>query len=327
MAITNTVQNYFDRVLLLRAMPFLSHMLYGRKGVIPANAGNTVKWVRINSLPIASTPLIKGVNPDPVDWGKTEVEQTIEEYGAYAEIPSIDAETEDSAVLNGLADAFGSNAGETMDVVLRDKLLSGTSVLRAGAVSARDEIVTVPTYQDCDRLMAQLATGNAQPITSFVPANGAGTIEPVEACYPCITHPHMRPALEAIGSNGAGFIPVRKYTQNTALLPGEFGAYGTLRFCASTAAKVYPDGGGAATAAVRTTGGTNADVYAMLAFGREAYGVMPLRTGQTARLMVKSAEQVGGALSRYSTVGWVACVAAKILNDAFMARLEACATR
>jgi hypothetical protein len=42
-------------------------------------------------------------------------------------------------------------------------------------------------------------------------------------------------------------------------------------------------------------------------------------------MIIKTPEQVGGALNRYSTVGWVALYTCKILNDAFMSRLEVAA--
>jgi len=323
--VPNAVEEFFDRALLIRAVPNLVHGLFGRRGNLMPNMGSIARWVRVESLKPATTPLVEGVNPPGQNWDKTNVDAELEEFGDYTETSSLKTITEQDVVLNSMVDAFGEQMGVTLDLVTRDKIVGGNSVVYANNVAARVDVKTTVTYQDLDRLLMNLATGLARPLTEFVPSSLDSVAEPIMPCFPCIVHSHLKPAIEAIVANGAGYVPVRKYAANTTLMPGEFGSYGLLRFIETTNAAVIPDAGGIAGGTLRSTTGAQADVYLILALGREAFGTAPLENSVNTGMIIKTPEQVGGALNRYSTVGWVALYTCKILNDAFMSRLEVAA--
>jgi N4-gp56 family major capsid protein len=326
--VENAVEMFFDRALLLRAVPQLIFSLFGRRGMLMPNMGNIVRWVRVEALAPATTPLVEGVNPPGQNWDKTNIDAELEEYGDFTETSSLKQLTEQDVVLNSMADAFGEQMGVTVDLVVRDKISGGSSVLYQNLVATRADVADTVGYADLDRMLMQLATGLARPVTEFVGSSPDAVAEPIMPCYPCIVHPHLVPAIEAIGASGAGFVPVRRYAANTQLLPGEFGSYGALRFCSTTLATILPSAGDTINPAVyRSTNGTEGDIYQIIALGREAYGVAPLENSVNVGMIIKTPEQVGGALNRYASVGWVAVFAAKILNDAFLCRLEVLAKK
>jgi len=78
---------------------------------------------------------------------------------------------------------------------------------------------------------------------------------------------------------------------------------------------------------MRSTTGTNADVYPILFFARDAYGIVPLKGKDSLTPMVVQPRPApGDPLGQRGTVGWKAWQSAIILQDAFMVRLEVAAT-
>ena len=106
--------------------------------------------------------------------------------------------------------------------------------------------------------------------------------------------------------------------------PNEIGAYKNIRFVMSTKAKIWT-GAGATSGGFKNTAG-EVDVYAMLIFGTDAYGISEIR-GNGLKNYVKPLGSAGTAdpLNQVATSGWKAVTVCKILNDSFMLRLETAA--
>ena len=99
----------------------------------------------------------------------------------------------------------------------------------------------------------------------------------------------------------SGFKHVSSYAQDKAM-PDEFGATDDIRWLLTTNA----------TRTNATTG------YQSLIFGQEFYGTTKIEGSSSgSNLIAKSAAQVGGALERFGTLGWLKNFAAQILNDNF----------
>ena len=322
--VSNAVQEYLDRVLLLKGLPLLTHVLFGRRTAIPKNSGDKAKFIRINSLAAATTPLTEGTNPSSTSWGKTEITATLAQYGAYVENSDLKDMTEQSVVLNGVIDALGEQMGDTLDQVCRDVINGGTSVLYANSVAGRANVITAVSKADIDRLINQLATGNARKQTEMYKPGHAG-LTAIDAAFPVIVHPHLKADIRT--ACGTSFVEKKDYPAGAPVFDGEFGSYDDLRFIATTNAKIWADSGAAVGASgLRSTGGSNIDVYSILALGKDAFGVVPLADGDNIKTIVKTKEVAGGALEMSATIGWKAAVVYKILNDNFMARLEVGAT-
>jgi N4-gp56 family major capsid protein len=73
---------------------------------------------------------------------------------------------------------------------------------------------------------------------------------------------------------------------------------------------------------IRNTTGA-VDVYPVLFFARDAYGLVPLKGATSLTPMVVNPKpSVNDPLGQRGTVGWKTMQGAIILNDAWMARLE-----
>lgn len=321
----NTVTSYAERLLLMQAMPMLLHPQFGRIGRIEPGNGKTIKFVRINSLPAATTPLDEGVDPNADVWGKTEVTADLAEYGGLVKNSDLKLLTESDFVLNGVVEEQGNQAGLTLDTVCRDVVNGGSSVVRGGNVAARTDIVTAVAKGDIDRGIMQLASGNARRFTGYEFTSAESNTTPIAPAYIAIVHEHLRNDIKT--ACGADWVPAEKYPSGAQRFEGELGYYNGVRFVATTNAKVWANGGGdVAGTGLRSTAGNKVDVYSILMLGREAFGIAQLNAGANVQVILKTPDQAGSLANRYGSSAWVAKVAYKILNDAFLCRVEAGAT-
>src|SRR3990167_8093057 len=83
--IPSAVSEYYDRLLLERAMPVLVYDLFGQLRPLPTKTGLIIKFRRYEALSTATTPLSEGIPPSSTDPTKTDITATIKTYGAYIE--------------------------------------------------------------------------------------------------------------------------------------------------------------------------------------------------------------------------------------------------
>jgi N4-gp56 family major capsid protein len=122
-----------------------------------------------------------------------------------------------------------------------------------------------------------------------------------------------------------GYVNPKQYGTVTPW-ENEIGSVEQVRYLQSTVFAPWTDAGGAA-GAMRSTSGTNADVYPVLYLARDAFGIVPLKGKDSLTpMVVNPSPSVSDPLAQRGTIGWKAMTACVILNDAYMARLEVCAT-
>ena len=68
-------------------------------------------------------------------------------------------------------------------------------------------------------------------------------------------------------------------------------------------------------------GASNADVYAALFMGKDAFGVLDPQ-GEGMEMIIKDRAQVGGPLNQFSTISYKFCHGAKILYQERLLRVE-----
>ena len=307
--IDSAVNNYYDRRLLVKAKPRLIHLRYAQVRDIPANSSGTIKFRRYSLLSTASTPLSEGVTPTGSTLAKTDITASISQYGDYVTLSDLLLFTTLDPVLRETADVLGQQAGNTLDQLVRDTILAGTTVQYASTATARDEITSAMkiTKAEVKEAVRTLKRNNASKITEMVdPSDGFNT-SPVDAAFIGFVHPDTTFDLKDI----PGFIRVEEYGQKSAL-PGEVGALDEVRFIESTNAKVFED-----------AGASSIDVYGTLIMGAEYYAQSRV-AGQAMRNIIKPLGSAGSAdpLDQRQTSGWKASFVAVRLNEAFAVRLE-----
>jgi N4-gp56 family major capsid protein len=221
-----------------------------------------------------------------------------------------------------MTDILGESAASTVETLRFNVLKAGTNVFYANAVVGRSSVITTIALADQRRVTTGLNRQNAKKITTVVASTADFNTKSVEASYMAITHPD----LESDVRNMTGFIPVASYGPHTSPFEGEIGSVEQVRYLTSTIFAPWADAGGA-KGAMRSTSGTSADIYPVLFFGRDAFGIVPLKGKSSMTPMVVNPKPApGDPLGQRGTVGWKLWTATVILQDAFMARLEVGAT-
>ncbi len=311
---------YYDRVLLTRAIPALVHDIGAQKRPIPPKSSKVVKFRRYLGLEPATVPLEEGQTPTESTFAYTDITATTKQYGAFVRISDLVDLTNPDPIITEAAEILGEQAGATLDVLNRDVIVSGTNVLYNNGAS-RSAVNTALTAATLNRAIRTLENALAKKFTRVITAGTGVSTSPIGAAYLGIVHPYVAYDLRNI----SGFVPVENYAAQGPVMAEEIGAYRGIRFLQTTLAKYWSDAGGAA-GSMKSTTGTNADVFAVMIFGTNAYGSTEVR-GKGIETITKPLGSGEDPLNQRLSHGWkVSGFAAKILNEAFMIRVETAAT-
>lgn len=339
--ISPRVAAYAVSQLLKRGMPYLILEKFGQTYPIPTNATKVAKFRRYFLLgatggagdgnpaeafatPLALTPLTEGVTPTGKQLSNQDYTVTLVQYGDYMTITDVVLDTAEDQVLQQATEVMGESAAQTIETIRYNILKAGLNVFWSNG-SARTSVNTPITLALQRRVTTALNRQNAKKITQVVKSTPDFRTEPVEAAYIGLVHPDLETDVRSM----TGFIPTKQYGTVTAW-ENEIGSVEQCRYLSSTIFAPFPDAGGAyagSGVAMRSTTGTNADVYPVLYLGRDAYGIVPLKGKDSLVPMVVNPKPApGDPLGQRGTIGWKAMTTAVILNDAWMARLEVAAT-
>lgn len=305
------VNNFYDKTLLYRAVPYFVHTKWAQVRNIPRKGGTkTIKFRRYGNLVAATTPLTEGVTPVGSQLSVTDITANIADYGDYVTITDqLDYQSEDP-VLTEAAEILGDQAGDTLDQLCRDILVAGTNVYYGGTATSR---VTVAAADLITKVLIQkvvrtLKNGLARKVTRMVDASTGIATAPLSACFIGIVHPNVSFTLKDL----SGFVKVENYARNQTIMENEIGMLEEVRFIETTNAKVFTGAGAAGI-----------DVYATLIMGMDAYATSAVN-GEAMKNIVKPLGSGGTSdpLNQRATSGWKAIFVAKILNNNFLVRVE-----
>jgi N4-gp56 family major capsid protein len=323
--------------MLKRAMPYLQLEKFGQTYPLPTNSTQTAKFRRYflagatgtagsgsgsYYFPVATTPLVEGVTPSGNTIANQDYTATLSQYGDYVTITDVIIDTHTDSVLQATTDILGEQAALTVETLRFNVLKAGTNVFYANNVAGRSSVVAAIALNDQRRVTTSLNRQNAKKISQVVASNPDYNTKSVEAAYMAVCHPDVESDLRNI----SGFKPVADYGTHTSPFEGEIGSLEQVRYLSSTVIAPFADAGGA-KGAMRSTSGTSADVYPILYFGRDAFGIVPLKGKSSMTPMVVNPKPApGDPLAQRGTVGWKLWTTTIILQDAFMGRLEVAAT-
>lgn len=326
--------------MLKRALPLLVYEKFGQTYPLPTNSTQTAKFRRYFLsgatgaagsgtgdfyTPLATTPLIEGVTPEGRSLANQDYTVTLQQYGDFITITDVINDTHPDNILAEATDILGENAAETVETLRFNVLKAGTNVFYAAQVANRASVVSTITLDDQRRVTTALNRQNAKKITAVVASTPAFNTKSVEAAYVAVVHPD----LESDIRNMVGFKPVSDYGPHTSPWEGEIGSVEQVRYIATTVSKPFADAGGAVgSTGLRSTTGSNIDVYPVIFFARDAFGIVPLKGKSSMTPMVVNPKPAAGdPLGQRGTVGWKLWTATVILQEAFMIRLEVGATQ
>lgn len=334
--ITPAIAAYAVVRMLTRAQPLLQLERFGQTYPLPTNSTQTAKFRRYYmtgatgsagsgsgsfSIPVATTPLVEGVTPAGSKLSNVDYTVTLSQYGDFITITDVVMDTHTDPILQQATDILGEQAALTVETLRFNVLKAGTNVFYSNG-TARTDVNTAISLTVQRQITTGLNRQNAKKITSIVASTPDYNTKSVEAAYMAVCHPDLESDIRGM----TGFKPVADYGPHTSPMEGEIGSVEQVRYLSSTVIAPWADGGGA-KGSMRSTSGTSADVYPVLYFGRDAFGIVPLKGKSSMTPMVVNPKPApGDPLAQRGTVGWKAWQSAIILQDCFMVRAEVAAT-
>jgi len=295
---------FYDKILLDRALPKLIHDIAGQQRNLRQRSGNTIKFRRYNSLPLANVPLAEGQPPPLNQLSKTDLLATIQQFAGAVAITDVIKYTVEDDTMQETTQLQGEQMGLTLDTILRDVLCASASY-RTCVTGINGGTPTELNQVDIDNSIVALLGGNAEYLEEVKEAStGIGTT-PIAPAFVGIGHTDELPTLK----NCTDWIPSFKYPKADPMHRAELGATGYVRWLLTTNAKIA------------TTG---PKVYNNLMIGRNAYGVIELDDATVQNIFhdFGSAGPMDPA-NQLASMGWKTWFVARILNDAFILILAA----
>ena len=301
------MKTFYDKTLITMAEPYLVHDQFGQKRPIPKRGGKTIEFRKFSSLGKATTAITEGVTPAGNKLDVTSKTATVSQYGDYIVQSDV---LELTAIDNTIVEAtklLASQAGRTMDTIVRNELVGGTNVLYGGDATSR------ATLANTDLMTLDLVFKAA----TILKQNNAPTID---GSYVAIIHPHVAHDLMVASKADGTWIDVHKYASPDNIYNGELGKIGNVRFVETTEAKIWND----STCPSNCCSGKYS-VYATLVLGADAYGVTEIEGGGLQHI-VKQLGYGDDPLNQRSSIGWKAIKTAKRLVEEYMVRIETCSS-
>jgi N4-gp56 family major capsid protein len=305
-SLTAESKQFYERNLLLRARQAQVFYQYGMKTQLKENSGNSVSWRRFNSLSSAITPLSEGTTPNATSLSVSEITASVQEYGNYVSITdALDLMAIDKVMLEA-SDVLGQNAGESIEIVIRNVLQAGTNVQFAtGSTRAAQSGANPLSLNLLRKALIALDANNARRFNASEEADKPGV-----GGYVAFVHPNVvfdiynDPELKAV---------LQQNSNNDKFWTGYIGSIYGIQLYQSTLVPVFTGAGAA-----------SANVYATIILGQHAFGVVDVSGKGKYELIVKPLGSAGAddPLDQRGSIGWKAWQAPVILNNNFMVRIE-----
>lgn len=316
--ISQRTQGYAAAKMLSHATPTMVLDKFGVTKPMPQNKGTEIKFRRPKIFTPATTPLVEGVTPAMSSFQYEDVTANLDQYGQVVEVTDVIEDTHEDPVLNDIVELLGENIGATMEALTWAELQGGTNVIYANGV-ARNAVNTPITKKRQQLAVRMLKDFKAKKIRKVLSGSPNYATKPIEASYIAIAHTDVESDIRAL----AGFTPVAQYGTMSPVCAEEIGAVDDVRYVLSPDLAAFDDAGGAA-GTMKSTTGTNADVYPIIFLGKEAYGLIPLRGKESVEpsIVPVSQKDKSDPLGQRGYAGWKSWFKAVILNEAWMVRME-----
>ena len=302
------MKTFYEKRLIDQAEPALVHDQFGDPYPIPANGGKNIEFRKYDSLPKATPPLTEGVTPDGQTMNVSTVTAEVKQYGGW--VPITDT-LQLTAIDNNIVQAtkiIASQAGRTLDTIVRDVLAGGTNVIYAPKIGEGGAETAVTSRATLDATCQLTSDLIARAATQLKAMNA----DPIGTSFVGIIHPYVAYELR----RDPDWIDVHKYAQPDEIYNGEIGTLHGVRFVETSEAKIWKGTGCPAGLAVFST----------LILGAHAYGSTEIEGGGLEHI-VKQLGYGDDPLNQRASVGWKAHKTAERLVEQYMVRIESCSAR
>lgn len=294
--LTAEIKTYYSDYLIELAEAQLVHDQFGQKRNIPSGGGKTIEFRQFTPLAKITDALVEGVTPDGQALDTSTLTATVKQYGGYVIITDMLDLTAIDNIKTEATQLIGSQAGRSLDTVVREVLNGGTNVQYHEGERANRAAITAADLLTVKAVRAAVRTLKRQ------------NAETIDGSYVGIIHPDV--AFDLMSDDA--WVEWHKYTDNESMFTNEIGKIANVRFVETTEAKIFSKAG---------TG--SMDIYSTLIIAKNAYGTTNIEGGGL-ELIVKQKGSAGTAdpLDQRSTVGWKATKTAERLVEDYMVRIE-----
>lgn len=308
---------------LEHAMPVMVAEKFARTEVLPKNKGQIIKWRRFVPFEVNTTALVEGVTPAPNMLVYEDVTSVIQQYGGWVSFTDVILDTHEDPNLQKISAGLGEQAGAIKEAIIAAELVGGTAVIYSGDATARNEVEAPLDGDEIATAQRYLKANKARPLTKMLKASTSIATEPVAPGYVGLGHSNLEKDLRALPE----FVVREKYSNYQPLSEWEIGKYQDIRFILSPDFPIFYGEGGADTTGVLSRDGVAVDVYPLVIFGQDAYGVTPLRGMDSANVTVKNPTPTyEDPLAQRGFASWKMWYVATRLNEEWMVRIEAAAS-
>ncbi len=290
------IKTFYSDYLIELAEAQLVHDQFGQKRNIPSGGGKTIEFRQFTPLAKITDALVEGVTPDGQALDTSTLTATVKQYGGYVIITDMLDLTAIDNIKTEATQLIGSQAGRSLDTVVREVLNGGTNVQYHEGERANRAAITAADLLTVKAVRAAVRTLKRQ------------NAETIDGSYVGIIHPDV--AFDLMSDDA--WVEWHKYTDNESMFTNEIGKIANVRFVETTEAKIFSKAG---------TG--SMDIYSTLIIAKNAYGTTNIEGGGL-ELIVKQKGSAGTAdpLDQRSTVGWKATKTAERLVEDYMVRIE-----
>jgi len=308
--------------MLRHAEPILVLQKFGMTKEMPKNKAEQVKFRRPIPFSAATTPLVEGVTPSAQKMDYEDVSATLKQWGRPIEITDAVQDLAEDPVLKDAAMLAGEQAALTLEMVTYGVVKAGTSVSYANG-SSRGAVNTPISLNKQRSVVRSLKNQKAMKITRILDGWPKYATRPIEAAYVAVTHTDVESDVRGL----AGFTPTAEYGSRSMIHDHECGSVEDVRYVMSPELEPWADAG-ASTSTMVSTSGSNADVYPVLYFGKEAFGCVPLKGARSITPIVlnPNTPDRSDPLGQRGYVSWKTYYTCVVLNESWLHRLECAVT-
>ena len=319
-------EGYAVAKLLQRAQAIMVLERFGQVDPQGEKKSLTRKYRRSEALPVAIAPIAEGVAPAGQSLIVTDIQVTLEQYADAVPFTDVIQDSMEDNILDDTTKLVSQQAAETKETIRFNALKAGTNVFYGGTGTTRATVNGTITRGLLRKVYRALRRNRAAYLTEIVAATAKIGTEPVGASYFAVCHTDLDADIKDI----TGFTPIEKYADSSKAIPGEIGKAENFRFICSDLFTPFLSAG--ASGNTYLTGGSTgtgaADVYPILVFGKDAYGIVPMQGKNAVKIYVVNPTATSAdPVAQKGSVGWKMYDACVILNDLWMARIEVGATQ
>lgn len=301
------VQQALSDFILATPEADLIYAFPAKRFSLPMNAGNTLRMVRFDNLPVVKSSLpSNGTVPAPAVLTDQFVDARIRYYGQSVILSEQLYLENQQPMWEGTTERLQYCFQLSQDQLIRDAMAATVSLVNC-RYGVNNDVPTNISAQDLAEVNQVLLRQNAMKFTRGIAASEVGfNTAPISPSYLALGHTDLLAQL----LNVSGFIPAHQYSDTEKVMPAEVGWNYYFRFLLSSVGLIE-----------QNASAQGADVYDLFAVAREAIGDVEL-AGYGVQLIYASPEVTEPRLRTAASLAVKWSQAPTILNDSWILKVR-----